>query len=155
VKFRIISALVVAGLISVFGVAPAAQAATPPVMITKIQYDSPGTDTGSNTSLNAEWVRITNTRTYTINLKGWTLRDRTGYTYRFPTTTNYYIGAGGKRYIHTGKGTNGQPDYQHRYWQRSWYVWNNTGDTATLRNAAGTYIDSCSWSTRGLGYTLC
>ena len=44
------------------GIAGPAQAATPAVQITKVYYNSPGTDTGSNTSLNAEWVRLTNTR---------------------------------------------------------------------------------------------
>src|SRR3954447_25162279 len=38
------------------GVAGPAQAATPAGQITKVYYNSPGTDTGSNTSLNAEWV---------------------------------------------------------------------------------------------------
>jgi hypothetical protein len=45
--------------------------------------------------------------------------------------------------IHTGLGTNTQTN---RYWGRSWYVWNNTGDRATLKNRAGTVIDRCSYS---------
>jgi Lamin Tail Domain len=129
-----------------------AEAATPAIQITKVYYNSPGTDTGSNTSLNAEWVRLTNTRTYTINLRSWTLRDKAGHVYTF--TTNYYIGSGKRAYIHTGKGTNGSPDYQHRYWGRSWYVWNNNGDTAYVRNPSGTLIDSCSWGSSG-SYTYC
>jgi hypothetical protein len=60
-------------------------------------------------------------------------------------TSDYSLGAGKRVYIHTGKGTNGSPDYQHRYWSRAWYVWNNTGDTAYVRNPSGTLIDSCSW----------
>ena len=123
-----------------------------PFFITKVYYDSPGTDTGSNSSLNAEWVRLTNTRTNTINLKGWTQRDKAGYIYTFITT--HYLGAGKRVYIHTGKGTNGYPDSPHRYWQRSWYVWNNTGDTAYVRNPSGTLIDSCSWGSSG-SYTYC
>ena len=145
-------AALVAVVGAALGVAGPAQAATPAVQITKVYYNSPGTDTGSNTSLNAEWVRLTNTRTYTINLKYWTLRDKASHVYSF--TSNYYLGAGKRVYIHTGKGTNGSPDYQHRYQGRAWYVWNNTGDTAYVRNPSGTLIDSCSWGSTG-SYTYC
>lgn len=131
-------------------VANPAQATTPAIMITKIYYDSPGSDTGSNTSLNAEWVRLTNKRTYSINLKYWTLRDRTGYTYKF--WGDFWLRPGYNVYIHTGKGTNNSSN---RYWGRSWYVWNNTGDTAYLRNASGTLIDYCAWYSKGYGYTYC
>ncbi|MFE9691992.1 hypothetical protein [Micromonospora sp. NPDC005806] len=34
------------------------------------------------------------------------------------------------------------------------YIWNNTGDTAYLRNSAGTSIDTCSWGSSG-SYTYC
>jgi hypothetical protein len=132
--------------------AATAQAATPAVLITKVYYNSPGTDSGTNTSLNAEWVRMTNKRTYTINLKSWTLRDRSGHVYLF--SSNYYLGAGRYVYVHTGRGTNGQPDYQHRYWGSSYYIWNNTGDTAYLRTPSGTLVDSCSWGSSG-SYTYC
>ena len=53
--------------------------------------------------------------------------------------------------MHTGKGTNTST---HRYWQRGSYVWNNTGDEATLRNASRTTVDSCSWGSTG-DYTTC
>ncbi|HEY0697698.1 MAG TPA: lamin tail domain-containing protein [Micromonospora sp.] len=118
-------------------------------MITKVYYNSPGSDTGSNSSLNAEYVRLTNKRSYTINLKYWTLRDKAGYIYRF--SSDYRLAPGYSVYIHTGKGTNTST---HRYWGRSWYVWNNTGDAAYLRNSAGTSIDSCSWGSSG-SYTYC
>jgi hypothetical protein len=144
----LISALAIAVGVSVT-VATPAQAATPAVMITKVYYNSPGSDTGSNTSLNAEYVRLTNKRSSTINLKYWYVRDNTGYAYRF--TASFYLKPGYSVYIHTGKGTNTS---SHRYWGRSWYVWNNTGDTAHLRNSAGTLIDSCSWGRTGL-YTYC
>src|SRR5437763_8418702 len=59
--------------------APAADAARSPVRITKIYYNSPGPDTGSNTSLNAEYVRIHNRSNRTVTLTHWTLRDRAGH----------------------------------------------------------------------------
>lgn len=137
------STLAVAGIGSV-GVASAAT--TPSVTFTKIQYNSPGSDDRSNTSLNNEWVRITNMTSKSISLKGWTVKDAQGHTYTFGT---YSLPAKANGYVHTGHGTDGKPDSQHRYQQSGNYIWNNTGDTATLRNASGTKIDSCSWKNTG------
>jgi hypothetical protein len=147
----IMSALALAVGVALVAATPA-EAATPAVLISKVYYNSPGTDNRTNTSLNAEWVRMTNKRTYTINLRGWTLRDRAGHVYTF--LSNYYLGAGKNVYVHTGHGTNGVPDYQHRYWGSGNYIWNNTGDTAYLRNASGSAIDSCAWGSTS-SYTYC
>jgi hypothetical protein len=54
--------------------------------------------------------------------------------------------------IHTGKGTNTQTD---RYWGKSWYVWNNTGDTATLRDNRGRLLDRCTFKGKSQGYVFC
>ena len=43
----------------------------------------------------------------------------------------------------------------HQYYGRTWYVWNNTGDSAYLRNAAGTLVHSCTWSALGVGAKSC
>ena len=112
------------------------------MQIHKIQYNSPGPDNGSNSSLNAEWVQLHNRSGSPINLTGWTLRDACGCGHVY-TFGNYTIRAHGYVKIHTGRGTNTQTD---RYWGRGAYVWNNTGDTATLRNRAGTVIDRCHYS---------
>jgi len=126
-----------------------ARAATPAVEITKVYYDSPGKDDRSNTSLNAEYVRLTNRRDRTINLDNWTVRDRTGYVYTF--VGDVPLAAGATLYLHTGQGTD---TTRHRYWNRRAYVWNNTGDKAILRNASGVLKDTCTWGD-GAGYTLC
>ncbi|PRY31536.1 lamin tail domain-containing protein [Pseudosporangium ferrugineum] len=122
------------------------------VQFSKIQYNSPGTDSGSNKSLVAEWVRLTNKTSRTINLKGWTVRDASGKVYTI--SGDYRLGARKYLYVHTGKGTNGRPDSQHRYWNRTGYVWNNGGDTAYLRTNTGKSIDSCKWG-KGSGVTYC
>ena len=83
--------------------------ALPAIMIYKVQYDSPGSDTGSNTSLNAEYVVIKNTTRSNRALTGWTLRDKTGYTYKFPTFT---LKAGAIVTVHTGRGS---APRRHRY----------------------------------------
>ncbi|MFD6752722.1 lamin tail domain-containing protein [Micromonospora gifhornensis] len=134
---------------SLVAAAPA-QAATPAIEITKVYYDSPGTDNRSNSSLNAEYVKLTNRRSSTINLKNWTLRDKANHVYKF--SGNFKLGKGKSVIIRTGKGKNTAST---RYWGSGNYIWNNTGDTAYLRNASGKQIDKCSWSKKGKGYTNC
>lgn len=117
---------------------PTADAASA-VRVSGVQYDSPGSDTGSNTSLNAEWVRITNYSSTRKTLTGWTLRDTSSHVYKFGT---FSLGAGKSVRIHTGRGSNTSTD---RYQGRGWYVWNNTHDKAILKNGAGTTLSVRSW----------
>lgn len=114
------------------------------VQFTKIQYHGPS-------GLNNEWVRLTNKSSRTLNLQGTTVKDAAGNTYTF--SGSYPLGVGRNVYVHTGAGTNGKPDSQHRYWGRTGYIWNNGGDTATLRSGSTT-LDSCKW-TSDKGVTYC
>lgn len=115
----------------------------------KIQYDSPGKDTRSNASLKAEWVDIHNNGKAKLQLKGYKLKDNTGYTYTFGS---YSIGAGKTVRVHTGKAGN---TAGHVYWNRGSYVWNNTGDKARLIKPNGKLLDSCSWTKTGNGVKNC
>jgi hypothetical protein len=103
------------------------------VQFTKIQYHGPS-------GLNNEWTRLTNKTSKTVSLSGWTVKDASGATYTFGG--GYSLGAGVNVYLHTGKGTNNATN---RYWGKSGYIWNNGGDTATLRAGSKT-IDSCKWT---------
>lgn len=125
------------GVVTMLG--PAAQASSSPVVIREIYYNSPGPDSGSNASLNAEWVKLHNRTGHRITLTHWTLRDRAGHIYRFGT---YRLQAHGYVRIHTGRGRNTQAN---RYWRHGWYIWNNNGDRATLKNASGVVISRCSY----------
>jgi hypothetical protein len=144
-KFLIIlSAIIVGGTV----LAPSASA-DPPLRFTAVQYDPPGSDTGTNASLNAEWIRVKNSGTRTQTLTGWKIRDRgADHVYTFP---EYTLRPGNTVRIHTGNGANTRTDL---YWDLAWYVWNNTGDTATLKNRSGTTIDQCSWGD-GAGTKTC
>lgn len=149
-KHRVLGALaplplVVAALVAA---APPAEAASA-LQFGRIQYNSPGTDTTSNTSVNGEYAVIKNLTSTTKCLSGWTVRDAAGHKYTFGT---FCLGGYKYVYLHTGKGTNTS---LHRYWGLGWHVWNNGGDKAYLRNAAGTLMDYCAWSTAGSGYTNC
>ena len=122
------------------------------MQISEIYYNSPGSDTGSNSSLNAEWVQLHNTSGSRINLTGWILHDG-GQKHIFKFGT-YTIAAHGYVKIHTGKGSRTQTD---RYWNLSWYVWNNTGDTATLKDNHNNVIGRCSYSdpSESHSYKIC
>lgn len=128
--------------ISLVTVVPA-QAATARMQIYSVVWDPAGKDTRTNWHLNQEFVRIKNTSRVAINITGYRLHDRAGWRYFFPQTT---VAAGQTVYVHTGKGRNNP---WHRYWGRSAYVWNNTGDNATLRDNLGRYLDNCSWGSSG------
>src|SRR5262245_28445426 len=140
------AALISAALVGTLVASPADAAG--PAKLGRIQYDSPGSDRGSNASLNAEWATIANKGAKTRTLTGWTLRDTAGHVFRFPT---FKLKPGKSVRIHTGRGSNDANDL---YWRQDWYVWNNDGDKAILKNKAGTKADSCSWGD-GPGATNC
>jgi hypothetical protein len=115
-------------------------AARSAIVISGIRYNSPGPDRGSNASLNAEWVQLHNRTRRAVSLTGWTLRDTAHHVFTFGT---YRLRAHGFVKIHTG---HGRATQRNRYWNHSWYIWNNNGDTASLRNAAGTFKARCRYS---------
>lgn len=143
---RVLVVLFVAALATVTTAVPAQ--AAPTIRFVKVYFDSPGDDTGANSSLNAEWARIKNFGARARTLTGWTIRDPQGHVYRFPTFT---LKAGATVTLHTGRGTN---TAAHVYWRQDGYVWNNTGDKAILKNRAGTRIDVCTWTGTG-SYVVC
>lgn len=141
-RLSIAAATAVAALTaSVFAAAPAEAAGG--VVLYRVVYNSPGADTGSNRSLNGEYVVLKNTSRSTRTVTGWTLRDRTGHRYTLPTTR---IAPGKYLTVRTGRGTNTTAT---RYWGSTWYIWNNSGDTAYLRTRTGALVDSCTWKSSG------
>ena len=76
------------------------------------------------------------------------MRDLANHVYTVPS---FKLGAGKSVKLHTGKGTNSSTDL---YWGRGYYVWNNTGDKAILRNSSGTTNDTCTWGD-GSGIKYC
>ncbi len=133
---RVLSVLALAVLVLVL----TASAASAAIKISKIQYDSPGSDDGSNSSLNAEYVVLTNTGSEAVSLTNWTLRDLANHVYSFDS---FKLGAGATVTIHTGKGNDTRTNV---YWGSGWYIWNNDGDTATLKTGKGHTVDTCSYS---------
>jgi Lamin Tail Domain len=124
-----------------------AQAAPATVYIYKVYFDSPGSDRGSNSSLNAEYGVIKNGDDVSHSISGWTARDKAGHVYKFG---NLRLGAGKQAIVHTGDGSSHTTSAStHLYWGREWYAWNNTGDKVILRRADGSLKDTCSYSGAG------
>ena len=96
--------LLLAFLVVAASIVTAVQAnAAGTVYIYKVYYNSPGSDTGSNSSLNAEYVVIRNGDNASHSISGWTVRDAAGHRYTFPD--GFRLGAGKQAIIHTGKDT--------------------------------------------------
>ncbi|MFI9748025.1 MULTISPECIES: lamin tail domain-containing protein [unclassified Streptomyces] len=119
------------------------------VHLYKIYYDSPGSDRGATSSLNAEYVQIRNTTGAAVNLRGWTVTDAANHKYTFGSFT---LGKGKIVTVRTGRGTNTSANV---YQNRGWYVWNNDKDTATLRKSNGTRVDTCSYNSTRVDYKWC
>jgi hypothetical protein len=147
-------ALLIAFLVVAASVLTAVQAnAAGTVYIYKVYFDSPGSDTGSNTSLNAEYVVIRNGDDVSHSVSGWTVRDAAGHVYKFGTLR---LGAGKQAIIHTGDGTKYTTSAStHLYWGREWYVWNNNGDKVILRRADGSLKDTCFYLGEGASKYYC
>jgi len=87
-----------------------------------------------------EYVLIQNDRAAPADLSGWTLRDAAQHTYGFPA---FALVPGGTVRVWTGIGAN---DAGNLYWGRRQAVWNNTGDLAILRDAAGTEVSRFAYN---------
>jgi endonuclease G len=112
----------------VIGATAAPQPQLPQVTITNVVFDPPGDD------LAGEYVLLRNLGQAAATLTSWTLRDEAGAIYTFPTFT---LAASAEVRVWVKAGTN---DGTNLYWGRSQPIWNNTGDTATLRDTSGAEI---------------
>ncbi|WP_298815345.1 lamin tail domain-containing protein [Chloroflexus sp.] len=107
----------------------------PNVSITYIEYDPPGND------LDGEFVVITNASHEPVNLAGWTLIDEGGkHTYTFP---EYILAGGAEIKLWTKAGVN---DATNLYWGSRRPIWNNSGDSAVLRDANGNLISRYTYA---------
>ena len=92
-----------------------------------------------NEALNDEYVTLEHTGDTALDLSGWTVADEAGKTYTFGDVT---LAPGERVTLHTGSGTDGGGDV---YWGREGAVWNNGGDTVTVRDAGGTVVAERSY----------
>jgi micrococcal nuclease len=104
--------------------------------IVEVHADAEGND---NENLNDEYVVLENRGNESRDLTGWTVRDEAGHAY---TVGNVTLDPDERVTLHTGTGTDTAMDL---YWGRSQAVWNNGGDTVTVRDAAGAVVAERSY----------
>ncbi len=134
---------------------PAAGASS--VRFVSIAFDPPGEDRKPepDRDLNREFVVIRNSSSRVRSLGGWKLHDR-GRSIIFVFTRNSRLRPGDRVVLHTGRGRsiaavscNGEcVTTHHLYLGLANYVWNNRGDTATLRDGAGRIVAQCRYRAR-------
>lgn len=147
----------------VFAVGAAAPASAK-VEIRKIAFNPTDKDSGTNKHLNKEWVFIRNTGSNTRSLDGWKLHDKgRDHRYVFGEVT---LEPGDYLWVHTGTGDDGGgagcpsgeggcTNFFDLFWDLEHYVWNNTGDVATLRKASGKVVDRCRYGSKASSPKRC
>lgn len=109
------------------------------VQIVFIYYDPPGPDE------DGEYVSLNNLGGTNATMTNWTLEDNANHVFTFPTFT---LASGGSVKVWTGSGNNNGSNL---YWGSGTAIWNNTGDTATLRLSNGQVVDTCTYGGGGTG----
>jgi competence protein ComEC len=108
------------------------------LVIDTINADAAGDD---RTNLNDEYVVFRNSGDAPLDLSGWTVTDEAGKTYTIPE--GFTLAAEATVTLHTGSGTDTEADL---YWGAGSPVWNNDGDTVTVRTDNGTIVRTETYS---------
>ena len=85
--------------------------------------------------MQGEYVQIHNQGASAANMTNWTLCDLANHCYTFPA---FSLNPGSAVKVWTKEGTNTATNL---YWGSGSAIWNNTGDTATLRDNIGILVD--------------
>ena len=94
-----------------------------------------------------EYVQIENNGGTAQDMTGWVLGDIANHDYTFPAFT---LQPGTAVKVWTSSGANTSTDL---YWGSGAAIWNNSGDTATLKDSGGQTVDSCVYSGGGTSTT--
>ncbi|WP_323190257.1 lamin tail domain-containing protein [Halostella sp. PRR32] len=100
--------------------------------IAAVHQDAAGDD---YENLNGEYVTLENAGDDDVELSGWTLSDESGETYTVPDGVS--LAPGESVTIYSGNGTDTGTDL---YWEAGRPIWNNGGDTVTVRNDRGELV---------------
>ncbi|MEW2400286.1 lamin tail domain-containing protein [Streptomyces sp. NPDC046862] len=114
-----------------------------------IQYDAPGRDSNSCSTGNTkdEYLTIKNySRSATVNLKGYVVKDATGN--RFTFTANHYLQPGDYIKLRGGNGTDSDTNNV-VYRDNCNFMWNNDKDTIYFYKPSGARADVHSYTQSG------
>ncbi len=114
------------------------QSVTGPLKIASLNFNAPGDD---RFNPNGEHVRLVSVADAVVNVRGFSLSDAYGHRYTFPALS---LKPGYSVLLVSGRGTD-LTDPRGPiilYWQSDGPIWNNDGDTATLRDPGGSTVDT-------------
>jgi len=100
--------------------------------VVTVHEDAPGDD---NENPNGEYVVFENGGGESLDLGGWTVTDEADHEYVFPS--GFELGPGEQVTLYTGTGTDTGTEL---YWGMERAVWNNGGDTVTVRDDDGSVV---------------
>ncbi|XOB40576.1 MAG: thermonuclease family protein [Candidatus Nealsonbacteria bacterium] len=106
------------------------------IKIVNINADAPGND---NENKNGEWLEIRNQEENSVSMTNWTIKDEANHIYTF---ADFILAPDKSVFIYSGCDIDTQ---EKLYWQcpeGEYAIWNNSGDTAFLRDASGNLVDS-------------
>ncbi|MEU9291933.1 lamin tail domain-containing protein [Streptomyces sp. NPDC048275] len=146
---HVLTAAAAAGAVAVLAAGPAqATEYSSALKVKGVQYDAPGADSnrcsGGNTK--DEYLTIKNySRTATVNLKGYVVKDAAGNKFTF--TASHKLEPGDYVKLRGGRGTDSDAGNV-VYRQNCNFIWNNDKDTIYLIKPNGSRADAHSYTKR-------
>jgi len=142
-RTRHIAAMAAAGALAVLTAIPAHAAEYSSALKVKgIQYDAPGRDSNSCTSGNTdeEYLTVKNySKTATVNLKGYVVKDAAGAKFTFTASHSLQPGD----YVKLRGGRGADSDAKNVVYRNNCnFLWNNPGDTIYLYKPSGSHADT-------------
>ncbi|WP_328979775.1 lamin tail domain-containing protein [Streptomyces canus] len=143
-----IAVVAAAGALTMLAAVPAHAAEySSALKIKGVQYDAPGRDSNSCATGNTdeEYLTIKNySRTATVNLKGYVVRDSTS-TNKFTFTKNHTLQPGDYVKLRGGRGTDSDANNV-VYRNNCNFIWNNDKDTIYLYKPSGAHADTHAYT---------
>ncbi|WP_406163115.1 lamin tail domain-containing protein [Streptomyces canus] len=143
-----IAVVAAAGALTMLATVPAHAAEySSALKIKGVQYDAPGRDSNSCATGNTdeEYLTIKNySRTATVNLKGYVVRDSTS-TNKFTFTKNHTLQPGDYVKLRGGRGTDSDGNNV-VYRNNCNFIWNNDKDTIYLYKPSGAHADTHAYT---------
>ena len=97
----------------------------------------------TSVSYSTEWVEITNSGEEAVVMTGWTLQDASSNVYTFPT--GFTLNSGASVRVYSGSAYSTCSNSQTSLCWKASSIWNDSGDTATLKDSSGNTVSTYSY----------